>query len=589
MMKIRLVLLLLVLCGIHTSINSQSNLAFGDWESHLPYQRGLAVTQSPSKIYYATDFSIMSIEKEDLSLDFISKTEGLTELGISDIKYDPYSENLMIIYENSDIDILTEDGIVNIADIKNNLGIIGDKRINGVHFAEDKTAYLSTGFGIVSLNMDNFQFGFTTQMGLQAYGATTLDNTLYVATEDGLYALDLNENFNFGDFSNWRLNETEVGLPLIYQANGIANFNGNLYLWLGNTVLVNSSGQYEPLYTPSTGEKIAFLNPDGDELMIGTRKESQFSSTIQYVDTNNKLTEGTSSCGNFINYAVSEASGRIWYADDWNNFRYTDDKTGNCQRFTAPSPFSHTSSDLKIRNGALYVASGGVSEGFNFGSNRNGVYVLEDRQWSNINSTNTDFFGANEFINSFVIEPDPNSDNVYIGSFFSGLAKANFKTGSYELYNSENSPILGSAAIPEIEKVSGLAIDQNKNLWISLYEADKPLVVLSADNNFHSYTVPASNRIGSILVDDYNYKWIQVTGPSGGILIFDDNGTVNDPSDGNAPRFLNTSNSNLKTNTINCFALDLDGNVWVGTANGPIIFECGSDPFNKDNCIGSIP
>ena len=77
MMRIRHVLLLLVLCGIHTNINSQSNLAFGAWESHLPYQRGLAVTQSPSKIYYATDFSIMSIEKEDLSLDFYLKNRGI--------------------------------------------------------------------------------------------------------------------------------------------------------------------------------------------------------------------------------------------------------------------------------------------------------------------------------------------------------------------------------------------------------------------------------------------------------------------------------------------------------------------------------
>jgi hypothetical protein len=42
------------------------------------------------------------------------------------------------------------------------------------------------------------------------------------------------------------------------------------------------------------------------------------------------------------------------------------------------------------------------------------------------------------------------------------------------------------------------------------------------------------------------------------------------------------ANSVLPTNTINCITVDLDGDVWVGTQQGVVSFECGSNIFSSD-------
>ena len=44
----------------------------------------------------------------------------------------------------------------------------------------------------------------------------------------------------------------------------------------------------------------------------------------------------------------------------------------------------------------------------------------------------------------------------------------------------------------------------------------------------------------------------------------------------------------MRTSIINCLEVDLDGDVWVGTSEGPVIFECGNNPFDTDFCNGSL-
>ncbi len=569
--------------------NSQSDLRFGEWEAHLPYQRGLAVTQSPTKVYYATDWSIMSIEKDDLdSKDFISKVEGLSTLGISDLKYDPFTGQLFVIYQNSDMDILSEEGIVNVADIKNNLGISGDKRINDVHFDQSKDAYLSTGFGVVSYDMEAFEFGFTTQMGIQVFNTSTDNNNmLYAATEDGLYRLDLSQEFNFGDFSNWKLIGEEAGLPFLYEARDIVFFENELFVQIENSVYKSQEGIFTPFYEAEDGYAIVFLNEEGPELMIGLRNDATFKSKIAYVDGNSTISIGAGNCTNLLKAATMEESGRVWYADEWNAFRYTESKTDGCVRINVDSPFSHNVSELRVKDGVLYAASGGVSDGFNFNDTRNGIYVLENGVWTNHNESNNPFLKSVETIAAYRVLPHPDSNTIYIGTFFSGLIKADFQKDEYEIFNNLTSPITGTTGSPGTEKIGGLVFDEDKNLWITVYEGDNPLLALTPEGTFHSMPINTGNRIAEIEIDDFGFKWIQVAGASGGVLLYDDAGTVKDPSD-DRQRFFVSSQSNLKTNIINCLKKDLDGDIWVGTAQGPIIFECGGDPFDTENCLGSI-
>ena len=160
----------------------------------------------------------------------------------------------------------------------------------------------------------------------------------------------------------------------------------------------------------------------------------------------------------------------------------------------------------------------------------------------------------------------------------------------FTLFNSENSPVVGPPSVIDLEKIGGLAFDNNNNLWISAHEAARPLVSLSAEGNFHSFEVSSTSKLGDIIVSDENYKWIQITGGSGGVLVYSDENNVANPSI-HRQRFINTGNSDLPTNVINCITKDLDGTIWVGTGEGPVIFGC--NPFDMDDkgaftCNGNI-
>ena len=90
-----LLLFLLIVSSLVPSI-AQLDMKIGSWKSYLPYQTGSYVTQSETHVYYATDFSLMIMDKEDKSVELLSKVEGLSEAGMGEIKYDPFNQVLIL-------------------------------------------------------------------------------------------------------------------------------------------------------------------------------------------------------------------------------------------------------------------------------------------------------------------------------------------------------------------------------------------------------------------------------------------------------------------------------------------------------------
>ena len=98
---------------------SQSDIAIGQWKSHLPYQFGRYVTQSESTVYFATDWSVVAIDKEERSVDFISTVDGLSGTGVGIIKYHQPTETLVVTYDEGVIDLVQEGGVITLTDIQN--------------------------------------------------------------------------------------------------------------------------------------------------------------------------------------------------------------------------------------------------------------------------------------------------------------------------------------------------------------------------------------------------------------------------------------------------------------------------------------
>jgi hypothetical protein len=92
-----------------------------------------------------------------------------------------------------------------------------------------------------------------------------------------------------------------------------------------------------------------------------------------------------------------------------------------------------------------------------------------------------------------------------------------------------------------------------------------------------------------VTIDQFGYLWtVHATSVGGGLTVLDPMGTPLDPSDDRC-RSINSSNSELPSNNVRSIAVDLEGNVWVGTSQGIVLFECGASVFETDICLGRRP
>jgi hypothetical protein len=80
-----------------------------------------------------------------------------------------------------------------------------------------------------------------------------------------------------------------------------------------------------------------------------------------------------------------------------------------------------------------------------------------------------------------------------------------------------------------------------------------------------------NTRVGEVLVDQRNWKWVLL--PGNGILVFDENGTIDNQNDDQ--EFVlknNVGSGNLPDKEVSALAEDMDGEIWVGTHSGISVF-----------------
>ena len=570
--------------------NSQSEIAIGEWASYLPYNTGLYLTQSEEKIIYGTASSIFTLDKDDFSTEFISKIDGLTETGIQHIQYDPFNKQLIIAYQNSVIDIISEDEIFTIFEIRDTDFIQGDKKIYDIYVQDSKYMFLATGFGVVQYDLERREFGFTLDAAQKVSTIDGNENGLIIGAEDGAYVLDLNiitPNF----FGAW--DRAEIGLPSDYQSENVLTISNKTYIATQEGVYMSDDFiTFDEIYSyPQDDYEIEFIKEIPNGWMLGFR-DPNFNSRVIIFDNGDVPIQQIDDCMNRMLDAEVDEQGRIFFADEWEGIRYKNQFDGPCpEKLTFNSPNSEEGTDIDIKDGVVYVASGGISETFANLFGRKGIYIFEEGSWLNVNESNTNFLKNNEVIQSFRVEPHPDEDKIYIGSMWAGLVEYDRENETFELFNaaSTNNNLTEPVGDnPDRVKISGLVFDNDNNLWISNFDAAEPLTVYTADKTWHSFETPGSNRLTDLVVDNNGYIWAVIGGNSGGVVIMDPGQSIADPTDSPAPILKNNSNSEIPSNLVNCLALDLDGGVWIGTAAGVVLFECGGGLFVNE-CNGNKP
>ena len=216
---------------------------------------------------------------------------------------------------------------------------------------------------------------------------------------------------------------------------------------------------------------------------------------------------------------------------------------------------------------------------------RFGFYIQNDGAWTNYNETVNPVIRDNEILSFFRAAIHPRLNQIYAGSYWAGLLELNLDDESFLLHNKTNSTLRGAVGDEARERVTGLAFDEDENLWVSTYAAPRPLNVLTAEGEWLSFPVGTGTSLIDVIVDHDGFKWAPIFGNSGGILVYDSGESIQSTSDDRL-RFINSSNSEITTNLVNSVVVDNDGAIWVGTSEGPIIFDCGDDVFNEEDCPG---
>lgn len=572
--------------------SAQTDLKLGEWKSHLPANYGLEIAVGNSKVFVATDSKILVLDEADIyNPTSYSKVEGLSDVGINKIEYDKTHDQLVIAYENSKIDLFTPESTFSIFDIFRNTTIQGSKKINDLFITDDGNfLYLATGFGILQYNLDRREFGFNTFTSEVVYNISAAGSQIFASTETGCYYFDLNSNLNENFFGDWTLIDETFGVGPLYESRIVENINGKIILNVDNEIFVsNDAGaNFSSVYSYDDSNLIATdVSSFNDGWMLTLRHENGQSEVI-FFDANDLEIAKDDSCPGVSNGAVQDSEGRIWIADEWRGIRVKNSPTSDCESLEYNGPFSASVSEIDVKNNIVHVATGGVNDNFVASFNKDGFYENEENNWSFINQLNSSLISDVNISSFFKIKAHPTQDKVYCGTYWSGLLEHNRETGELVLFDQFNTTENGLGPTIGDEnrtRISGMAFDRDQNLWLANFGSSKALVVYTAGGNWFNFQLESSGNISDIVIDDLGFIWMVVNGNNGGVLVYDIGERLEDPSD-DRQEFIR--NSDLPRGNARTLAKDLNGEIWLGTTEGGMVFECGFAVFDGD-CVPNQP
>ncbi len=576
---IHLIIIVFLLIPLtYTPLKAQ--IAVGQWREHLPYNNVIAVAEDGNdRIYCATPFSLFYYSRTDQNITKLNRINKLSDLGVSAIAYDQTTDILVIGYENGNLDLLKNDLISNLADIKRKQ-IVGSKKINHI-LIHDGKAFLSTDFGIVVLNLKRKEIEDTYLIGnngstLAVNQSIIHNDSIIAATISGIKAAPLT-GYNLADFTSWQKiinipsSNSDFDCMAVYRNQLIVAKKGIAYAT--DTLFIRKNNQWDYLF-PHLHGPITSIRSFGDSLLIG----SFFGISIYYnnlIDSFDVFDYNQSGQGVIMpqpNDLIVDKDQNIWIADRVNGLVFN--PRAWFFQFIIPSgPFSEFSWDLSVENSHLWVATGGYQSTGTNSYLRKGFYRFSEEEWTSWTAANTDFLDTIDDIVAVAVNPN-NPQEVWLGTWGQGLLR--FKDGNYVgAYNSTNTTIGEAVNRPGFIGISGLTYDLDGNLWVAVAANPNTFNRRSPDGKWKSFNMsPYVNEdvTGEIVIDQLNQKWL-VLQRGKGLLVFNDNNTPDNTADDRKKLLTGApGNGGLPSSTIYAIACDHDGEMWVGTSAGIAVF-----------------
>lgn len=564
--------LIIYLCYNTFSYAQTKDRRLGEWQAYLSHGSAIQSVEKNDLIYTITTGGLFSWDITNEETRTFSTVDGLSGTNPVTIHYDESTDQIFIGYADGMIDYFSDDrDIGQLADIKRNTFFTG-KRINQFD-SDGKRLFVGTEFGLVVYDLTTRLPVFTvTQIGdnpsrLEALSVSVYQDRIWVLLDiAGLYSAPIDFP-NLTDPSIWEAEAGRDGLADNIIMTELGSNSLKMFALTDNSVMLKENGKWS-VFEP--------FNELHDHLHVQEEAVSVArigrTSTIYFSDGRR---QDLFFDGNTENILVV---GDVIYAPNqfYGLFRW---QPGELRNVTPAGPTNNLSIRLAAGNGELYIAPRGYNTAFGPEADASGIYYFSQQTgWKVLNRSNGGLppDRANSgYARAFY---DRATQTAYMGSWGAGMAV--LKNGELQtFYDCENSPLSTYDGVCDLTgigrtRISGIDKDENGNIWMTIAFGQDAVSMLSPEGEWFSAPkrlFPTNVHMLDMVIDDFGAKWIVTQ--RDGVIVYNDHQTFDNLEDDVVLSLKAAKNQGgLETSETFALAKDQEGFIWVGTAEGVMVF-----------------
>jgi len=568
--------------------------AYGDWELHLPARHPLGLAEAGSQLYVRDESSFYFYDKSLHTTQLLSRRDGLSDVSVKAMAYDSASAQLVIVYNNGNIDLLgANGGVRNVTDLLRK----ESQAAKSVYQVQvyNGLAYIGSTLGVIVLDLakrevrDTYSAIGPGGQAITSYATVVLHDTIYASTSAGILRGRIGVGINLLDYRNWTVDgPTPASRPVqVYEQ--MTAYRGHVVTastFRGVDYLAGVGAARRWRSVPNGyGAGVRRLRTSGRQLLVAFDNSAlrRFDAPTGYLA--NVLP--VAAVGTLVADAVRETDGTLYVASyDKGLLRFGPGTTAAPELIQPNAPERALTYSL-VANAATNTVdafSGGYSgnSGLQL-DQRLGFYEYKDRQWTNYTATTfpspTDFPNLPDLAHG-TRTPD---GKLYIASYGQGLLEwmgvgqfRQFTAGTAGSPLRSSLPATSSNA-PNFVRVTDVAADPNNGqVWVVNRHqlAGVPALFRFRPANATWLVVPGYagfENLDRVAVDNFGNPWVTRARAQGlgGLVAYD--------TASKKPFYFSATGPNDKTglpdNSLYAVARDRQGAIWVGTAAGVAVYN----------------
>ena len=536
----------------------------GDWRIYSAYHNATKVVDMDHRIFVLSDGGLYSYDPEDTFIETYDKCEALSDYGIFDIQKCEATGELVIVYKNGNIDIMSKEGTAyNMSELKTKA--LSDKKINDTAVF-DNILYISTNAGIVCVDIKKRIFTNYYNFGQRVLSMVVYNGKIICSTNAGPYHGDMSKNLL--DPANWE----KVGGTAAYHKYRLYD---NVIYCLHSNQLAYCTNIEKMAFDKILSENTTEMSVCNGRMFISSNTGNlyEFKNPKEYKKIDNPFGILSMVYTGSTYWAACQTKGLMGLEVG------SDNVSEKVSTIIPDSPFRNYAYHLNMIDNKRLLVTGGA---FNYTADteRTGtIMAYEDGKWTNFDEEPLNLYSYIYYRNALDVVQDPDDpQHHFVGMACSGL----FEFQDYKFvkrYSMDNSPL--TTILPDdryagaFVRVAGLTYDSQKNLWMCNTECPTIIRIMKNDGSWTSYYVPeidGNPTFDQILFDNKGYAWINSRRllnekMHAGVLVINTNGNPGDPS-GFSHRFMtsfyNQDGTAYNPTLMNCLCFDLDGTLWLG-------------------------